>query len=153
MRYFVVYIFISLTFYIISIHMLLKRYKIHHQMIRNNNCKLSFSNHNQLYNSHKYLNLKDVLLETIKNNTLYCNLIEENVMKNIKDNLMKDTLNHNINILMCVSGGSDSIAMLHIMKSIKEKYYPQLNLMVVNFNHKLRIESDEEVAYISYILD
>jgi hypothetical protein len=48
-------------------------------------------------------------------------------------------------ILLSVSGGSDSVAMLHLLQSIKHMYLPDLDLKVVNFNHKKRQESDEEV--------
>jgi predicted PP-loop superfamily ATPase len=47
-------------------------------------------------------------------------------------------------VLLSVSGGLDSMAMLHILKSISVKCLP-LNLEVISFNHKLRPESDEEV--------
>jgi acyl carrier protein len=48
-------------------------------------------------------------------------------------------------LLLCVSGGIDSIAMLHILLKVKEKFNKNLSLQVVNFNHKLRPEADEEV--------
>lgn len=48
-------------------------------------------------------------------------------------------------VLLSVSGGLDSMAMLHILQSISVKCYP-LNLEVISFNHKLRSESDEEVG-------
>lgn len=48
-------------------------------------------------------------------------------------------------ILLCVSGGLDSMAMLHLMASLKNTTFPKLHLEVINFNHKVRPESDEEV--------
>ena len=48
-------------------------------------------------------------------------------------------------VLLSVSGGLDSMAMLHILTSISRKYLP-LDLEVISFNHKLREESDEEVS-------
>jgi tRNA(Ile)-lysidine synthase len=47
-------------------------------------------------------------------------------------------------VLLAVSGGLDSMAMLHILSRISRLYLP-LNLEVISFNHKLRPESDEEV--------
>ena len=47
-------------------------------------------------------------------------------------------------VLISVSGGLDSMAMLHILHSISESSLP-MNLEVISFNHKLRSESDEEV--------
>jgi tRNA(Ile)-lysidine synthase TilS/MesJ len=49
-------------------------------------------------------------------------------------------------IILNVSGGSDSMAMLHIMKEIQQQFMNQLDLKVINFNHKVRPESDEEVS-------
>jgi asparagine synthetase B (glutamine-hydrolysing) len=51
-------------------------------------------------------------------------------------------------VLMAVSGGIDSMAMLHIMQSVSKRI--PLSLEVVTFNHKLRPEADEEVS--EYIL-
>ena len=51
-------------------------------------------------------------------------------------------------VLMAVSGGIDSMAMLHIMKRISEVF--NLRLEVVTFNHKLRLEADEEVIYMIF---
>ena len=48
-------------------------------------------------------------------------------------------------VLLSVSGGLDSMAMLHILTAVCRKYFP-LNLEVISFNHKLREESDEEVT-------
>jgi tRNA(Ile)-lysidine synthase TilS/MesJ len=48
-------------------------------------------------------------------------------------------------ILLCVSGGCDSMAMLHAFGDLKKTEKPELDIKVVNFNHKLRSESDEEV--------
>jgi asparagine synthetase B (glutamine-hydrolysing) len=59
-------------------------------------------------------------------------------------------LNHlcgdSANILVCVSGGSDSMALLHLLQRVRERR-SGLALRVVNFNHKARVESDEEVGY------
>jgi hypothetical protein len=48
-------------------------------------------------------------------------------------------------VLLCVSGGSDSMALLHLLQRVR-KQRPALALRVVNFNHKARPESDEEVS-------
>lgn len=45
-------------------------------------------------------------------------------------------------ILVAVSGGPDSISLLHILKSIEEKY--QLGLIVLHVNHLLRGQRAEE---------
>ena len=43
-------------------------------------------------------------------------------------------------LLLCVSGGVDSMALLHLMGGIKERYLPGLSIEVLNFNHNLRPE-------------
>ena len=48
-------------------------------------------------------------------------------------------------VLLSVSGGLDSIAMLHLMANIRSTTLPNITLAVANFNHKCRLESDEEV--------
>lgn len=53
----------------------------------------------------------------------------------------------NTNILLSVSGGSDSMAMLHIMQRVSAGALP-LNLKIVNFNHLQREESLEEAAFV-----
>lgn len=47
--------------------------------------------------------------------------------------------------LMSISGGVDSMAMLHIMKSVQRNHFPSLALEVIHFNHKKREQSEEEV--------
>ena len=54
-------------------------------------------------------------------------------------------------ILLSISGGSDSMAMLHLFVRIRQTLYPTLSLEIVNFNHKMRLESDEEVILATLI--
>ena len=67
--------------------------------------------------------------------------IEYTVMQFLSDECK---ISDNSYILLSVSGGLDSMALLHILSDISRKYLP-LNLEVISFNHKLRQESDEEV--------
>lgn len=64
--------------------------------------------------------------------------------------LVSTNLDLKSNFLLQVSGGSDSIAMLHIFAKIKKEnpILNDLNLFAVHFNHKIRQESDEEVKYL-----
>lgn len=48
-------------------------------------------------------------------------------------------------ILLSVSGGCDSMAMLHLLQAVKHNFLPRLTLKVIHFNHKQREESEEEV--------
>jgi len=52
-------------------------------------------------------------------------------------------------LLLCVSGGVDSVALLHLLAAVKHSRMPSLSLSVINFNHKLRSESDEEAQFVS----
>lgn len=67
-------------------------------------------------------------------------LIEESVYRQLRPIVKSHTT-----LLLCISGGSDSMAMLHIMHQIKSKMIPDLNLQVIHFNHKVRVESEVEV--------
>ncbi len=53
-------------------------------------------------------------------------------------------------LLLCVSGGVDSMALLHIFKNIKHKYIPNLNINVINFNHQQREQAKEEEKFVKY---
>ncbi len=48
-------------------------------------------------------------------------------------------------ILLSVSGGADSIAMLHLIQKLKLKHLPDLDLKVVCFNHQMRAAAEIEV--------
>ena len=51
-------------------------------------------------------------------------------------------------ILLSVSGGVDSVAMLHLMASIRMRYLPNVKLRIIHFNHKKREESEEEAVFV-----
>ena len=48
--------------------------------------------------------------------------------------------------LLCVSGGSDSMCLLHVLMAVRGRFTPAIAAEVVHFNHKLRPESNEEVC-------
>lgn len=80
----------------------------------------------------------------------YCEIIENHVYDKLQS-VVLTTYNANVSMLLCVSGGSDSMAMLHLLSKVRDRVsegsegQQQLHLEVINFNHKQRIESDEEV--------
>lgn len=112
-----------------------------------------------LYNNNKLRNtvlddtdvISDVTLSTVKNPDEYCSLIEQYLYKHTREHIIEPHHHnaHVIHMLLCVSGGSDSMSMMHLLQRIKDLFQPAIQLMVVNFNHKMREESDEEV-YSTY---
>ncbi len=61
------------------------------------------------------------------------------VLKTIKKHNM---LSNNDNIVLGLSGGSDSVTLFHILRMLKDEY--NLNLTVVHVNHGLRSEAIED---------
>ena len=49
-------------------------------------------------------------------------------------------------VLVCVSGGSDSVALLHLLQRLSPRH--QLQLDVVHFNHQLRPEAEADAAFV-----
>ena len=75
--------------------------------------------------------------------------VEKSVASIIKTSFRNDLQERGVptkkNFLLCVSGGSDSIAMMHIMQKICNQTQPSMPVGIIFFNHKKRTESDEEV--------
>lgn len=120
-------------------------------------CK-SIRNKYQSY-LHMHMKLKSNL-QYIKcnKNKITDKIIFENIHTNINDNiniklnkivhnyLLKDcNISIGSYILLCVSGGLDSMAMLHLLVNINKTLSIPYNLEIINFNHKIRQESDIEV--------
>ena len=83
-----------------------------------------------------------ILLDEAKSPAAYSEAIESYVGTVIRDYCGAD----NPWMLLMVSGGSDSMAMLHIMKSVKERIHPNMLLEVASFDHGMREESSIEVG-------
>lgn len=54
-------------------------------------------------------------------------------------------------IVVLVSGGSDSVALLRLLHSLQNKWSPPLHLHVLHFNHGLRAESEEEEVFVRHL--
>ena len=61
-------------------------------------------------------------------------------VKMLEENLANET------VVVAVSGGPDSMTLLHLVDSLKAKLH--LNVVCAHVNHKLRSESDEEAKMV-----
>lgn len=69
----------------------------------------------------------------------------------MEENLLKTIINYNLinsgdSIVIGVSGGPDSICLLHILNKLKAKLH--FNIFVAHINHMIRPEADEETKYV-----
>ena len=64
--------------------------------------------------------------------------LEKRVWSFLKDN----NININKPIVVAVSGGADSIALLNILYNLK------YNIVIAHVNHHMRLQSEEEEQYI-----
>ena len=67
----------------------------------------------------------------------------------VYDQLTECLVKETSSLLLCVSGGLDSMALLHLVAAVQKERLPSLSLQVINFNHKLRPEADEEAEFVS----
>jgi tRNA(Ile)-lysidine synthase len=65
--------------------------------------------------------------------------------------IQTDLIKHEDKIVLAVSGGQDSMCMLHLFWRLAKKI--RLELLVVNFNHKLRKDSFEEANIVKSLSD
>lgn len=59
---------------------------------------------------------------------------------------LKQLLNENDVVVVGVSGGPDSMCLLHLLNELKEEL--KLKIVVAHMNHKVRKEADEEEEYV-----
>ena len=72
-------------------------------------------------------------------------MLEEKVLKTIKK---YELIKNGDNIVVGVSGGPDSMALLNVLLNIKESGKLSFNIFVAHVNHGLRKEADEETQYV-----
>ena len=72
--------------------------------------------------------------------------MEQKVLETIKQN---NLIQNGDKIVLGVSGGPDSMAMLHILKKIKEKNKIKFEIIVAHINHMVRKEASEDEEYVS----
>ena len=61
-------------------------------------------------------------------------------------NYLKSILNKDSIVVVGVSGGPDSMCLLHLLCDLKESL--NLKIIVAHMNHKVREEADEEARYV-----
>jgi tRNA(Ile)-lysidine synthase len=66
-----------------------------------------------------------------------------------KNNLHNRFIEANDNIVASVSGGIDSVCMLHMLYRLKKKI--NINILIVNFNHNLRQEANLELKLVKQL--
>ena len=71
--------------------------------------------------------------------------MEQKVLETIKQN---NLIQNGDKIVLGVSGGPDSMAMLHILKKIKEKNKIKFKIIVAHINHMVRKEASEDEEYV-----
>ena len=74
-------------------------------------------------------------------------ILEKDIVKKVNNTIKKyEMIQNGDTIIVGVSGGPDSMALLHILwKMQKENHF---TLVVAHFNHCIRKEADEETKYV-----
>ena len=72
-------------------------------------------------------------------------MLEEKVLKTIKEN---DLIKNEDNIVVGVSGGPDSMALLNVLISLNKSKKINCKIVVAHINHGIRVEADEETKYV-----
>jgi tRNA(Ile)-lysidine synthase len=74
------------------------------------------------------------------------------ILEKVKDAVKKyGLLNKNDTILIGVSGGPDSVALLHILNSLKNEF--KLKLHIAHFDHMLRKDSGKDTHFVRKLAD
>ena len=80
-----------------------------------------------------------------KNWDLY--LLDEKIKKKSLNNRQ----NSLIKVIVCVSGGCDSVALLHLFHKMRKLLF--LELHILHFNHQIRVESDQEQIFVKTLAE
>ncbi len=72
-------------------------------------------------------------------------MLEEKVLKTLQK---YELIENGNNIVIGVSGGPDSMALLNVLHSLKQKKQIDVNLVVAHVNHGIRKEAEEETKYV-----
>ncbi|NLI90029.1 MAG: tRNA lysidine(34) synthetase TilS [Epulopiscium sp.] len=72
--------------------------------------------------------------------------MKKTVVNYIKENKL---IEQGESIVVGVSGGADSICLLHILKELRDKY--EIQLIVAHINHGMRLEAKEDASFVRSI--
>jgi len=86
------------------------------------------------------------LLQRLEKNWELC-LLDENLEKKTLKNRKKNSLR----VIVCVSGGSDSVALIHLLHKLSKLL--SIELHILHFNHQLRPESDQEQRFVKTLAE
>ena len=75
-------------------------------------------------------------------------MLEEKIKQTIIKN---ELINKNDKIVLGVSGGPDSMSMLHVLNKLKNSMH--FEIVVAHINHMIRKEADEETLYVKNYCD
>jgi tRNA(Ile)-lysidine synthase len=56
-------------------------------------------------------------------------------------------------LLVAVSGGQDSVALVHLLVELKKKDWPQLQMALAHFNHQLRKSAGEDELFVRQLAE
>ena len=77
-------------------------------------------------------------------------MLEKKVLSTIKK---YELIKNGDNIVVGVSGGPDSMALLNVLINIRKNSNLEIGITVAHINHMIRIEADEETKYVQNFCD
>ena len=86
------------------------------------------------------------LFQRLEKNWDLCLLDEK-----IKKKSLNNRQNSLIKVIVCVSGGCDSVALLHLFHKMRKLLFIELHIL--HFNHQIRIESDQEQIFVKTLAE
>lgn len=72
-------------------------------------------------------------------------MVKEKVIKAIEENQLIESGDK---VVICVSGGPDSMCLLHVLQEIEKEKRFSFSICVAHVNHGLRKEAEEETTYV-----
>ena len=64
---------------------------------------------------------------------------------------LKNRNDSSLKVIVCVSGGSDSVALIHLLYKLRKLLF--LDLHILHFNHQIRSESNQEQIFVKALAE